>query len=298
MIIFFDTILSGLSSGAIYALMSLALVLVWRSTRVVNFAVAGQAVLSTYLGFVAMNHIHNYWLSLPVAVLSGAIISALVEALVMRPLAKRTKGTPVEAIAPVIATLGVLGLIRSLAGMIWGNTFVQYTSPLSSKGYTIGHTTLPFSPLNAAIVIGATVVLTIFAAIFKFTRLGLSLRAASFQPEISRLSGIRVDRIRTIGWAFAGAAGAVAGVLVTPTMYLSPNSLDLFLVTGFVAAVIGGLESLIGAVVGGLILGLGFAFILQYVGSSLLFSSAFIILIAVLLIRPQGIFGARSTREA
>jgi branched-chain amino acid transport system permease protein len=140
--------------------------------------------------------------------------------------------------------------------------------------------------------------MAIFAAIFKFTRLGLSLRAASFQPEISRLSGVRVDRVRTIGWAFAGAAGAVAGALVTPTMFLSPNSLDLLLVTGFVAAVVGGLESLIGAVVGGLVLGLGFAFILQYIGSSIIFSAAFVILIAVLLVRPQGIFGARSSREA
>ncbi len=278
--------------------MSLALVLVWRSTRVVNFAAAGQAILSTYLGYQAMNHFHNYWLSLPVAVIAGSLISALVEALVMRPLAKRTKGTSVEAIAPVIATLGVLGLIRSLAGMIWGNTFVQYTSPLSSKGFTIGHTTVPFSPLNAAIVIGSVVVMGIFAALFKFTRLGLSLRAASFQPEISRLSGVRVDRIRTIGWAFAGAAGAVAGALVTPTSYLSPNSLDLLLVSGFVAAVIGGLESLVGAVVGGLVLGLGFAFILQYIGTSVTFSAAFIILIIVLLMRPQGLFGVRSTREA
>ena len=298
MAIFFNTILVGLSSGAIYSLMSLALVLVWRSTRVVNFAAAGQAILSTYLGYEAIIHFHNYWLSLPVAVLGGALISALVEALVMRPLAKRTKGTPVEAIAPVIATLGVLGLIRSLAGMIWGNTFVQYTSPLSSKGFTFGRTTVPFSPLNAAIVIGSVVVMAIFAALFKFTRLGLSLRAASFQPEISRLSGVRVDRIRTIGWAFAGAAGAVAGALVTPTSYLSPNSLDLLLVSGFVAAVIGGLESLVGAVVGGLVLGLGFAFILQYIGTSVTFSAAFIILITVLLIRPQGLFGVRSTREA
>ncbi len=296
--IFINTILVGLSSGAIYSLMSLALVLVWRSTRVVNFAAAGQAILSTYIGYEAMSSMHNYWLSLPVAILAGAGISALVEALVMRPLAKRSKGTPVEAIAPVIATLGVLGGIRSLAGLIWGNNFIQYTSPLSSKGYTIGQTTIPFSPQNAAIVIGAVVVMAMFAAIFKFTRLGLALRAASFQPEISRLAGVRVDRIRTIGWAFAGAAGAVAGALVTPTSYLSPNSLDLLLVSGFVAAVIGGLESLIGAVVGGVVLGLGFAFILQYIGTSVTFSAAFIILVIVLLIRPQGIFGRRSGREA
>ena len=94
--IFFNTILVGLSSGAIYALISLALVLVWRSTRVVNFAAAGQAILSTYIGYEAMTKMHNYWLSLPVAILAGALISALVEAIIMRPLAKRTKGTPVE----------------------------------------------------------------------------------------------------------------------------------------------------------------------------------------------------------
>lgn len=295
---FINTILVGFSGGAIYALMSLALVLVWRSTRVVNFAAAGQAILSTYVGYEAMKVTHNYWLTLPVALLAGALVSAVVESLVMRPLAKRTKGTTVESIAPVIATLGVLGFIRGIVGMIWGNSFLQYTSPLSSKGYTIGHTTIPFSPQNSAIVIGAVIVMIIFAVIFKFTRLGLSLRAASFQPEISRLSGIQVDRIRTIGWAFAGAAGAVAGALVTPTTYLSPNSLDLLLVSGFVAAVIGGLESLIGAVVGGLVLGIGFAFILQYIGTSVTFSAAFIILICVLLIRPQGIFGVRRSREA
>ena len=295
---FINTILVGFSGGAIYSLMSLALVLVWRSTRVVNFAAAGQAVLSTYIGYEAMNSFHNYWLSLPVALLAGGLLSAIIEAAVMRPLAKRSKGTAVESIAPVIATLGILGLIRGIVGLIWGNSFLQYTSPLSSKGYTIGHTTIPFSPLNSAIVVGACVVMVSVGLVFKFTRLGLSLRAASFQPEISRLSGIRVDRIRTIGWAFAGAAGAVAGALVTPTTYLAPNSLDLLLVSGFVAAVIGGLESLIGAVVGGLVLGIGFAFILQYIGTSVTFSAAFIILLAVLFIRPQGIFGRGRSREA
>jgi len=121
--IFIDTILVGFSSGAIYSLMSLALVLVWRSTRVVNFAAAGQAILSTYIGYEAMGLFHNYWFSLPVALFGGAILSAGLEAFVMRPLAKRSKGTPVEAIAPVIATLGILGLIRSGVGLIWGNSF-------------------------------------------------------------------------------------------------------------------------------------------------------------------------------
>ena len=295
---FFETILIGISSGSIYSLMALALVLVWRSTRVVNFAQAGQAIISTYIGYEAMFHLHNYWYSILVAIVAGAILGAAVEALVMRPLGKRVRGTAASDIAPVIATLGILGLIRSIAGLIWGNTFVQYQSPLSSKGFTIGKTVIQFSPQNAAIVIGTALVLIAFAALFNFTRLGLALRASSFQPEISRLAGIRVDRIRVVGWACAGAAGAVAGALVTPTSYLSPNSLDLLLVSGFVAAVIGGLDSLVGAAIGGIVLGIGFAFILQYIGASLTFLSGFIILIFVLLVKPSGIMGKRGGRSA
>jgi len=278
-------------------LMALALVLVWRSTRVVNFAQAGQAILSTYIGYEVMNRTHSYWISVPFAVIAGGAIAAFVDAVLMRALAKRSHKDSVSEIAPVIATLGLLGLIRSLSGLIWGNAYLQYTSPVSGKGYLIGTHTIPFSPQNLVIVLGAVIVMAIFAAIFKFTNLGLALRASSFQPEISRLAGIRVDRIRTIGWAFAGAAGAVAGALVTPTSYLSPNSLDLLLVSGFVAAVIGGLDSLIGAVLGGLILGVGFAFILQYIGSSVTFSAAFIILIVVLFIRPRGILGSKVGRR-
>ncbi len=295
--IIIDTLLIGLSSGAIYALMALALVLVWRSTRVVNFAQAGQAILSTYLGYEVMNRTHSYWISIPFAIVGGAAIAAFIDAVILRSLAKRSHKGSVSEIAPVIATLGLLGLIRSLTGMIWGNAYVQYISPLSGKGYMIGKHTIPFSPQNLIIVIGALLVMGIFATIFKFTNLGLALRAASFQPEISRLAGIRVDRIRTIGWAFAGAAGAVAGALVTPTTYLSPNSLDLLLVSGFVAAVIGGLDSLIGAVLGGLLLGVGFAFILQYIGASVTFSAAFIILIVVLFVRPRGILGSKVGRR-
>jgi branched-chain amino acid transport system permease protein len=292
-----DTLLVGLSSGAIYALMALALVLVWRSTRVVNFAQAGQAILSTYIGYEVMNRTHSYWISIPFAVIAGALVAAFIDAVLMRALLKRSHKGTVSEIAPVIATLGLLGLIRSLTGMIWGNAYLQYSSPVSGKGYEIGKHTIPFSPQNTVIVLGAVIVMAIFAAVFKYTNLGLALRASSFQPEISRLAGIRVDRIRTIGWAFAGTAGAVAGAIVTPTTYLSPNSLDLLLISGFVAAVIGGLDSLIGAVLGGLILGVGFAFILQYIGTSVTFSAAFMILIVVLFIRPRGILGSRVGRK-
>jgi branched-chain amino acid transport system permease protein len=208
------------------------------------------------------------------------------------------KSGPIAEIAPVIATLGLLGLMQSLLGLIWGNAFLHYASPLSAKGFTFGTHTVPFSPQNLFIVLATAVVLAIFGFIFKFTNLGLALRAASFQPEIAQLAGVRVSRVRNIGWAFAGATGAVAGAVITPTSTLSPNSLDLLFVSGFIAAVIGGLDSLIGAVVGGLVLGVGFSFILQYIGSSVTFLVGFIILMVVLLIRPRGIFGQKLGRHA
>jgi branched-chain amino acid transport system permease protein len=255
-------------------------------------------VLSTYIGYETMNRTHNYWLSVPIAIFFGALLASGVDLLFMRILTRRAIHGPIAEIAPVITTLGLLGLIHSLIGLIWGNTFVQYSSPLSGKGFTFGTHVIPFSPQNLLIVLSATGVMAVFAAIFTYTDLGLALRAASFQPEIARLAGIRVDRVRTVGWAFAGATGAIAGVVITPTSYLSPNSLDLLLVTGFVAAVIGGLESLIGAVVGGLVLGIGFAFILQYIGSSVTFLAGFIVLMVVQLIKPHGFFGHKASRHA
>ena len=140
--------------------------------------------------------------------------------------------------------------------------------------------------------------MAIFAFIFQRTGLGLALRASAFQPEIARLAGVRVDLVRTVGWAIAGATGAIAGVLITPSTSLSPNSLDLLLVLGFVSAVIGGLESLIGAAIGGAILGIGLALILEYVSTSLAFPAAFIVLMLVLIIKPSGILGSKAGRDA
>ena len=295
---FIDTLLIGISSGAIYSLMALALVLVWRSTRIVNFAQSGQVVFSTYIGYEITVQTHNYWVSLPLAAIAGAVLGSLIDLLFMRFLIKRAKSGPIAEIAPVIATLGLLGLLQSLIGLIWGNAFLHYSSPLSAKGFTFGSHTVPFSPQNLFIVLACAGVLATFGIIFKYTNLGLALRAASFQPEIAQLAGVRVSRVRNIGWAFAGATGAVAGAVITPTSTLSPNSLDLLFVSGFIAAVIGGLDSLVGAVVGGLVLGVGFSFILQYIGNSVTFLVGFIILMLVLLVRPRGIFGHTIGRHA
>lgn len=295
---FINTILIGISIGSIYALMALALVLVWRSTRVVNFAQAGQAIVSTYVAWEVVNRSGSFLMAFILAVVVGGLIGGLVESGLMRTLFKHASDGPVAAVAPVIATLGLLGVIRAIVGLIWTNEGKRFDSPVDTAGFVIGDTTLPFSRLNLLIVVTAAVVMIVFSIVFQKTNLGLALRAAAYNPEIARLSGVRVAQTRTIGWVFAGAAGAVAGILVSPNDSLTPNSLDTLLVFGFVAAVIGGLESLLGAVVGGLVLGIGLSFVLIYLGTSLVFPTAFVVLVLVLLVRPSGIFGVKGARSA
>jgi branched-chain amino acid transport system permease protein len=278
--------------------MALALVLVWRSTRVVNFGQAGQAIVSTYVAWEVVNRSGSYFLAFIFAVAIGGLLGGLIESGLMRTLFKHASEGPIAAVAPVIVTLGLLGVIRAVVGLIWTNEGKRFESPVDTAGFVIGDTTLPFSRLNLLIVVMAAIVMIIFSIVFQKTNLGLALRAAAYNPEIARLSGIRVSQTRTIGWVFAGAAGGVAGILVTSNDTLTPNSLDTLLVFAFTAAVIGGLESLVGAVVGGLVLGIGLSFILIYLGTSLVFPTAFVVLVLVLLIRPAGIFGVKGARSA
>ena len=293
-----ETLLIGLTTGSIYALMSLAIVLVWRSTRVVNFAQAGQAMLATYVGFEIASRSGVFGLAVLFAIVAGALVGAGVDYFFMRVLFKHANSGPAAVVAPVIATLGLLGLIRSFVGLTWGGEFKTIESPVSTDGYTVGSTTLPFSPLNTLIIVTVSIILIALAILFQRTNLGLALRASAYAPEIAKLAGIRTARTRTIGWAIAGGVGAVAGMLNTSNNFLTPYSLDLLLVFGFIAAVVGGIESMVGAVVGALVLGIGLTFILNYVGTSLVFIGGFTVLILVLLIKPDGIMAKGKGRRA
>jgi branched-chain amino acid transport system permease protein len=186
--------------------------------------------------------------------------------------------------------------------MIWGGQEQRIVAPISNDGFTINGTTLIFSPLKLLILIVVFILIIFLTILFQKTNLGLALRASAHAPEIARLSGIKVDAVRTLGWALAGAAGAVAGLFqtVNGSGTISPDSLEfsLLLVSGFIAAVIGGLDSLVGAVAGGVLLGLFVAFTLVYLSSALFFIAPFIILIIVLFVRPQGIIGVKASRRA
>jgi branched-chain amino acid transport system permease protein len=286
-----------LTSGAIYSLMAMSIVLVWRSTRVINFAQAGLALTSTYIGYEAFQIVNNYWIALICAMFAGAAISAFIEIAFMRILLKHTSSGPIASVAPIIATLGLLGIIKALITIIWGGQDVVLTPPLSNTGFSIGTNTLVFSPMKLAIIVSVALLVIIFSLIFQKTNIGLALRASAYAPEIARLAGVKVDLVRTLGWALSGASGAAAGLLLTSNGNgaFSPESLEfsLLLVSGFIAAVIGGLDSLVG-IVSGLVI----SFVLMYISSSLFFIAPFVVLLLVLFIRPQGIIGVKAGRRA
>jgi branched-chain amino acid transport system permease protein len=277
--------------------MSTALVLVWRSTRVINFAQAGQAVLTTYIGYEVIVRSGSYWIGLIAAIISGAVIGAVIDRFFMRPIFKRVTTGPIVMIAPVVATLGLLGIVQAIIGFKWGLSYQTIAAPVSTDGYRVFGSVIAFSPFNLMVLVSVTITMILLTILFQKTNIGLALRASAHSPEIAKLSGIKVDGVRTLGWALAGAAGGLAGMLFVPSSYLYPNAMDVLLVFGFIAAVIGGLDSLFGAVAGAMILGFAINFATTYISSKLVFPMAFIILILVLLIKPGGIFSAQKGRK-
>jgi len=216
----------------------------------------------------------------------------------MRPIFKRITSGPIALIAPVVATLGLLGIIQASIGIIWGISYQSIEAPVSTDGFDINGQVVAFNRFNLFVLVTVTVTMLLLTLLFQRTNIGLALRASAYSPEIAKLSGIKVDAVRTFGWAIAGAASGLAGMLYIPGYYLYPNAMDLLLVFGFIAAVIGGLDSLIGAVVGAMILGFGLSFSRTYISTEVLFPTAFVLLIVVLLIKPGGIFSAKKKRGA
>jgi branched-chain amino acid transport system permease protein len=288
---FIDLTLNGVSTGAVYAAVALALVLIWRATRIVNFAQGAMLMITTFIASAVINSTGSYWLGFVVALVSGLLFGAVVERILIRPV----EGAP--PLNAVIVALGLYTLLIAIAGMIWGNTPRSFPAAFSIQGYKVGGTRLLFSPNDTFIVLVVIAVALGLALLFRATSLGLRMRAAAFAPEVARLLGVRVGQMFTLGWALAAMAGALAGVLIAPSVFLGPNSFDPILISGFVAAVLGGLDSPPGAVVGGLALGLALSYVSGYEGSSLAPLAALAILVVVLMIRPGGLFSASTERR-
>ena len=293
---FMNLTLNGVSFGMIYAAVALALVMIWRATRIVNFAQGGMLMFTTFIAWdLNEKHEVSYWWSLIIAIGAGLVIGAVAERLLVRPV---ENGPPLNA---VIVTLGLLIFLQALAGMIWGNAQAHsYPPGYSYVGYKTGDRTLLFSPNDLFIVISVVIVVVVLYFLFQRTPLGLRMRAAAFNPEVARLLGVRVGRMLTLGWALAAGLGALVGVLAAGTTagYVQPvGPFDALLVYGFTAAVIGGLDSPVGAVIGGLLLGILLSLGDGYISNNIDTMYALVVLIAVLMVRPNGLFSRTSTRR-
>jgi branched-chain amino acid transport system permease protein len=288
---FLQFTLSGVVFGMIYAAIALSLVLIWRGTRLLNFAQGGMAMLTTYIAIEVIYKTQSYWAGFVIALVAGLVIGAASELTVIRP----TAGKP--ELNSVIVTIGLLILLEGLAGIFFGGQYRSFPTAFSITGLRVGGTPLGVSRFDVFVVVAVLVTTLVLAVAFRYTTAGLRMRAAAFNATVARLSGIRVARVLTVGWALAGLLGALAGVLVTPSTFLYPNSMDAIFVLGFTAAVIGGLDSPVGAVVGGLLLGVALSYVGGYLGSNVTALFALGILVAVLMVRPQGLFaGARLRR--
>jgi branched-chain amino acid transport system permease protein len=293
---FLNLTLSGISNGMIYAAVALALVMIWRATRIVNFAQGAMLMFTTFIAWdLAQQHGVNYWVALAVAMVSGLVLGGVSERVLVRPV---ENGPPLNA---VIVTLGLFIFLQGLAGMIWGNAQAHsYPPGFSIVGYRAGSHTLLFSPDDLYIVVAVAILVLALYLLFNRTPVGLRMRAAAFNPEVARLLGVRVGRLLTVGWALAAAVGALAGVLAAGTQpgYVVPTGpFDALLVYGFTAAVIGGLDSPIGAVIGGLLLGVALSWADGYIDNNIEGMYALLILIAVLMVRPNGLFARQHARR-
>jgi branched-chain amino acid transport system permease protein len=288
---FIDLTLNGISSGAIYAAVALALVLIWRATRIVNFAQGAMLMITTYIGSAVINGTGSYIVGFVVALIAGLALGAVVERVLIRPV---ENGPPLNS---VIVSLGLYTFLIALAGMIWGDTPRPFPPAFSIKGYNVGGTHVLFAPNDTFIVLVVVAIALLLALLFKTTSLGLQMRAAAFKPEVAQLLGVKVGQMFTVGWGLAALTGAIAGVLVAPSVFLAPNNFDPIMISGFVAAVLGGLDSPPGAVIGAGILGLVLSYVGGYEGDALVPLAALVVLIVVLMVRPTGLFSATVERR-
>jgi len=248
-------------------------------------------MFTTYVALIVINHTGNYWEGFAVALASGLVLGAALEWVVVRRIEDKP---PLNA---VIVTIGLLIFLEGLAGIIYGGQYRSFPPAFSIVGLTLGSTALGISR-NDEFTAGAVLAAALgLAALFRYTSVGLRLRATAFNADVARLLGVRIGRVLTLGWALAGLIGALAGVLVTPSTFLYPNSMDSIFVLGFTAAVIGGLESPLGAVVGGLILGVVLSYAGGYLGSDLVPIFGLGALMLVLMVRPAGLFSTTAVRR-
>ncbi|MDX6517327.1 MAG: branched-chain amino acid transport system permease protein [Gaiellaceae bacterium] len=289
---FLQQVVSGLASGGIFASLALALALIYRATRVINFAQGEMATVSTFVAWSLVHHGMPFWgaffLTLALSFLGGIAL----ERVVIRPV----ESAPVLTI--VIVTLGLAILLNGFTSVEWGSDVKKFPSPFPTRPIHAGG--VAFSIQDLGVIAVSIALVLALGAFFRFTKLGLALRAAALNPEASRLVGVRVSWMLALGWGLAAVLGAVSGMMIAPVVFLDPNMMQTVLLYALAAAILGGMDSPVGAVVGGLALGvilnLTGAYV-SFIGGTLRLPVALAVILLVLVVRPSGLFGRAAVRK-
>jgi branched-chain amino acid transport system permease protein len=290
---FIQVLVDGIATGSIYAAVALALVLIFRSTGIVNFAQGEMAMFSTFVAW----GLYEAGVPLGLAVLTTLALSFLGGMVIERGLIRHFEGG--EVLTLVIVTLGLFILLNSLAGWIWGFGNRGFPSLFSDDTVDVGGVRLSVESLGiVAVLLG---VVGLLFLLFQRTKIGLAMRAAALNPDSSALVGVRVGNMLMLGWGLAAALGALAGVLVAPRLFLDVNLMGAVLIYAFAAAALGGFDSPIGAVVGGWVIGVSenlAGTYVDFIGADLKILVPLVIIFVVLLVRPSGLFGTREVARA
>jgi branched-chain amino acid transport system permease protein len=285
-------IVGGIAIGGIFASLALALVLIYNAMGLVNFAQGEMAMLATFFAFALIGRGMSYWLAFPITLVVAFGGGIAIQRLVIKPVER----APVLTL--VIITLGLATLINGLAGFIFGYVPRSFPSPFSSDSIDLLGVFISWRDLGV-IAVSGLVLLAVYVLLQR-TTVGLTMRAAAHHPEASRLLGVHVSWMLALGWGLASAVGAVSGIMVAPILLLEPNMMQSIIIYAFAAAVLGGIESPLGAVVGGILVGLTVNLAGAYlpgIGGDLQLAVGLAIIIVVLLLRPNGLFGRAATRR-
>jgi branched-chain amino acid transport system permease protein len=275
-------IVSGLATGGIYASVALALVMIYQATHLVNFAQGELAMFSTYLAWSLIQAGVPYWVAFFATVVLAFLLGVVIERVIVRPVEE----APILSV--VIVFIGLLVIFNSLAGWIFTYTIKPFPSPFPAEP-PFGNRYVSSHELGSIAI--TLVVLSLLFVFFRYTPLGLAMRAAAQNPVSSRLVGIRVGWMLALGWGLAGAIGAIAGMMVAPTVFLEPNMMSGILLYAFAAALLGGIDSPGGAVLGGFIVGVLENLVGSFLGTELKLTVALVLIVGVLVVRPSGLFG-------
>ncbi len=297
---FAQQVVTGISIGSIYAILALAIVLIYRSTSVVNFAQGEMAMFTTFITWTFLLRM-DYWPAFLLTVLVAFVLGAVLEIVVMRPVERAPH------LNSIVVTLGLLAIFNSVALWRYGPLQKPFPDPdnwcigdrcleiFQGDSLTAGAVTI--SRLNVGILFMALLIMVALFLLFNYTKIGLAMRATALNPVASQLVGINVSRMLALGWGLAAAVGAIAGMMTASSLNLSIDMMAAILIFGFAGAVLGGLDSPGGAIIGGLSVGVLQALAGNYIDSQIDLMAAFVIIFLVLVIRPTGLFGRQLVRR-